>query len=143
MDGLTHDYLKMKVMKENPAALQAAVASAMNEQNLMNIFNLKIGRVTESNVPSIEPMEIDHLRPKNLVFKCNKIGHYSRDCHIRSYVNNAVNSIGQHIELMDVDYAQSPKLCFIRNHLGNLAKDCFNKSLINAVLANYPTQLSK
>ena len=48
----------MKVMRENPATLQATVASAMKEQNLRNRFNLRIGRVTDSNVPSIEPMEI-------------------------------------------------------------------------------------
>ena len=40
VDGLAHDYLKMKVMRENPATLQAGVASAMNEQNLRNRFNL-------------------------------------------------------------------------------------------------------
>ena len=128
----------MKVMRENQATLQAAVASAMNEHNLRNRFNLKIGRVTESKVRSIEPMEIDDLQPKKPCFKCNKIGHYSRDCENRSYVNNAVNSIGQHIEPMDVIYAQSPKHCFICNHLGHLARDCFNRSHINAVMANYP-----
>ena len=66
-DGLAHDYLKMKVMRENPATLKATVASAKKEQNLRNRFNLRIGRVTDSNVPSIEPMEIDHLRPKKVV----------------------------------------------------------------------------
>ena len=73
LDGLAHDYLKIEG-NENPATLQAAVASAMNEQNLRNRFNLKIGRVTESNVSSIEPIENDHLRPKNLVYNVIKYG---------------------------------------------------------------------
>ena len=137
MDGLAHDYLKMKVMRENPATLQAAVASAMTEQNLRKRFNLRIGRVTDSNVRHIEPMEIDHLRPKKQYFKCNKIGHYARDCHNRSNVN-VVTSNGQHIEPMDIDYTQFPSHCFICNQSGHLARDCFNRSHVNAVVPNYP-----
>ena len=79
VDGLVHDYLKMRVMRENPATLQAAVASAMSEQNLRKRFNLRIGRVTDSNVCHIEPMDIDHLRPTKHCFKCNKLGHYAKD----------------------------------------------------------------
>ena len=57
----------MNIMRENPATLQAAVASAMNEQNLRNRFNLKIRRVTESNVPSIEPWKLTIYGLNNLV----------------------------------------------------------------------------
>ena len=58
MDGLVHDYLKMRMMRANPATLQVAVASAMTEQNLRKRFNLRIGRVTDSNVCHIEPMKL-------------------------------------------------------------------------------------
>ena len=44
---------RRSVCEENPATLQAAAASAMNEQNLRTRFNLRIGRVTDSNVCSI------------------------------------------------------------------------------------------
>ena len=71
VDGLVHDYLKMRVMRENPATLQAAVASAMSDQTLRKRFNLRIGRVTDSNVCHIESMKIDHLRPTKHCFKCN------------------------------------------------------------------------
>ena len=71
VDGLVHDYLKMRVMRENPARLQAAVASAMSEQNLRKRFNLRIGRMTDSNVCHIKSMKIDHLRPTKHCFKCN------------------------------------------------------------------------
>ena len=78
IDGLAHDYLKMKVMRENPATLQAAVTSAMNEQNLRKRFNLRVGKV---DMPRREePMQIDHLRPSRRCFKCNQSGHLAKDC---------------------------------------------------------------
>ena len=43
-DGLAHDYLKMKVMRDNPNTLGAAIASAMGEQNLRKRFELRAGR---------------------------------------------------------------------------------------------------
>ena len=39
-DGLVQDFLKMKVLQENPNTFQAAVTIAMNEQNLQKQFNL-------------------------------------------------------------------------------------------------------
>ena len=128
----------MKVMRENPAILQATVASAMKEQNLRNRFNLRIGRVTDSNVPSIEPMEIDHLRPKKRCFKYNKLRHYASYCQSRSYVNAAILN-GQHIEPRKL----------IMHSLLNIASFAINYdiwpetvllglTLINAVMPNYP-----
>lgn len=43
IDGLASDYLKMKVMREKPDRLQAAVQIAMSEQNLRKWFNLRAG----------------------------------------------------------------------------------------------------
>ena len=100
VDGLVHDYLKMRVMRKKSATLQAAVAFAMTEQNLRKRFNLRIGWVTDSNVCHIEPMEIDHLWPTKHCFKCNKLEHCARDCHKRPDAN---------IEPMEFDYARSPK----------------------------------
>lgn len=78
IDGLAHDYLKMKVMRENPATLQAAVTSTMNEQNLRKRFNLRVGRA--ETFRREEPVQIDHLRPSRRCFKCNQMGHLSKDC---------------------------------------------------------------
>ena len=39
--GLFHDYLTMKVMSENPETLQAAVQSALAEQNARKRFQLR------------------------------------------------------------------------------------------------------
>ena len=137
VDGLVHDNLKMRVMRGNPATLQAAVVSAMSEQNLMKKFNLRIGKVTDSNFCHIEPMETDLLRPTKHCFKCKKLGHYAKDCHDRPYVN-AVNSNEQHIELMELEYARSPKHCYVCNQLGHLVRHCLNRSHINAVASNNP-----
>ena len=41
IDGLAFDYLKLKVMRENPNRLQGSVAVAMAEQNLRRKFNLR------------------------------------------------------------------------------------------------------
>ena len=71
IDGLAHDYLKMKVMRDNPNTLGAAVASAMGEQNLRKRFELRAGR----NAVKHEPMEIGHYRPDRRCYKCNKFGH--------------------------------------------------------------------
>ena len=40
VDGLYNDFLKMKVMHDNPNTFQGAVTTAMNEQNLLRRFNL-------------------------------------------------------------------------------------------------------
>ncbi|XP_067655940.1 uncharacterized protein [Haliotis asinina] len=42
IDGLSHDYLKMKVMRENPANLATAVIAATNEQNIRARFSLRV-----------------------------------------------------------------------------------------------------
>ena len=42
IDGLTFDYMKMKVMRENPATLQAAITAAINE-HLRKRFDLRSG----------------------------------------------------------------------------------------------------
>ena len=91
IDGLAHDYLQMKVMRENPATLQAAIASAMTEQNLMKRFNLRIG-IANSNVCHIKPMALEHARCSKLCCICNQLGRLARHCLNRSHIN-AVASI--------------------------------------------------
>ena len=92
IDGLAHDNLKMKVMRENPATLQAAVGYAMTEQNLRKKFNLRIGRVTDSNVSHTEPMEVEYALPPKYCHVCNQLGHLASHCLTRSHIN-AVASI--------------------------------------------------
>ena len=44
IDGLLHDYQKMKVMRDNPVSFQNAVNSAMAEHNLRKRLHLRLGR---------------------------------------------------------------------------------------------------
>ena len=41
IDGLAHDYLKMKVMRENPMESERAVGIATEDQNLRQNFALR------------------------------------------------------------------------------------------------------
>ena len=75
IDGLVYDYLKMKVMRENPDRLQAAVHIAMNEQNLRRKFNLRTGR----DDPVTEMMEVDHARLSRCQI-CRRLGHEAQNC---------------------------------------------------------------
>ena len=44
IDGLAHDYMKMNIMRDNPANLQAAINVATAEYNLIKSFDLKTSR---------------------------------------------------------------------------------------------------
>lgn len=90
-DGLAYGYLRMKIMRDNPATFQDAVNIASNEQNLRIRFNLRSGECS-STLPQNtqqqvnlgpEPMEIGHLRPKTRCDYCTKIGHVAADCRKR------------------------------------------------------------
>ena len=41
IDGLKHDYMKLKVMRHNPRNLEAALDIAIEEQNLRKRFELR------------------------------------------------------------------------------------------------------
>ncbi len=62
IDGLYSDNLKMRIMRENPVRFQAAVLTAMQEQNLRKRFSLRTGRPSGRTEV---PMDIDHVRPSS------------------------------------------------------------------------------
>ena len=90
-DGLAFDYLKMKVMREDPKTLEDAVRVAMREQNLRKRFNLRKDENIELSSPigapqstlttlnkdwdadtrHEVPMEVDHTRQKQC-FRCKQ-----------------------------------------------------------------------
>lgn len=99
-DGLAEDYLKIKVMRDNPQTLQAALISATGEQNLRVRFQLR-NRFSDTSQNSStfnehEPMEIDHIRPQKPCTYCHKLGHQIKDCRKWQHQIHAVSQIMQH-----------------------------------------------
>ena len=86
VDGLLNDHLKMKILRDQPITLQAAIAVAVNEKNLRN--RVKIA----SGASQYEPMEVDLSRGQRFkkrindikCWNCGKTGHVIKDCKEKS-----------------------------------------------------------
>ena len=68
VECLHHDYLRMKVMRDNSNNFQYAVQAALNEQNLRKQFQIRsgcqYGRVQRYDEGlTEEQMDVDHYRP--------------------------------------------------------------------------------
>ena len=60
--GLYHDFLRMKVMRENPKTFQAAVQSALGEKSLRKRFQLRTNDTHSGTTRNKETMEIYQIR---------------------------------------------------------------------------------
>ena len=78
IDGLYHDLLCIKVMRENPKTFQAAVQSTLTEQNLQKRFQLRSSDHDHAETRSGKPMEINHIRPQRKCFLCHKGGAFGK-----------------------------------------------------------------
>ena len=137
IDGLAYDYLKKRIMRENPQTLANAVTSATNEQNLRARFDLRMGsqnsyRRREQNTrvrrefvsPNREKwsndsrweedMDVSHVRPKRC-YKCNRTGHQARQCKI-------INAVAH----MQTDRQTAPRqvICWYCNQSGHIKREC-------------------
>ena len=148
VDGLAHDFLKMKVMRENPATFQGAVSAAMKEQNLRKRFNLRTNYDEDRRAfprqssmayqggPRApprreEPMEIDHLRPsKKHCERCGHQGHQARDCRARWPSVNEVNTQSGHMN--------DERLCWVCNSPQHIKKDCPERQKARRGRVNMP-----
>ena len=72
IDRLYHDFLSMKVMRGNPKSFQAAVQSALAQQNLRKRFQLRSNDHGNQKGRTEEPIEINHIRPQRKCFLCCK-----------------------------------------------------------------------
>ena len=109
-DSLYYDYLRLKVMREEPRDFESAVNIAMNEQNLRKRFYLRsgeeVGQTQAQNGPfynSSNGWTVQNAQPttvhwprfsenrdiepmdvdhlrRNVCYKCRRSGHKSRDC---------------------------------------------------------------
>ena len=98
---MTFDYMKMKVLHENLATLQAMITVATNKHNLRKCFDLWSGtHITMSksfdtkNVGA-EPMEVDYLCPQFRCYKCNRRGHKAKDCSPEKHDVSAVSNFAR------------------------------------------------
>ena len=124
VDGLHHDYLKMKVMRENPDKFQTAVTVAMNEQNLRQRFNLRSNPHTANPpVRKEEPMEIGHMRPRKC-YKCHKVSHIAKNCRSKGHVNAVNESHPQKSYHKFPRDGRQSMLCYYGNQLGHFKREC-------------------
>jgi hypothetical protein len=128
IDGLMHDYLKMKVMRDNPVSLQTAVNTAMVEQNLRKRFGLRLGhrertdRLDRHDGPTT--MDVDYYMPQIYkCFMCNKVGHWAKNC--KSKANNI-----RHVHSVDTPNSNSRLTftCWNCGKPGHLKGNCRTKS---------------
>ena len=83
IDGLAHDYLRIKIMRENPATLAEATESARAEQNVRARIALRQPFRFNPKPRREEPMDIDHARERGACLRCGKQGHWAKQCYAR------------------------------------------------------------
>ncbi|CAG2214182.1 unnamed protein product [Mytilus edulis] len=125
INGLYQDYLRMKIMRENPQTLAQAVNSAMAETQLRRKFDLKKNNGNERN---ITPMDISHYREIGVkCSNCNRFGHKAKYCRDKTKFH--VNTVSSRAEL------HVPRGNFNDNTIGNNANTYHRR--FNSVQNNF------
>lgn len=106
VDGLTNDQLKMKILRDQPATLQGAIAITTNEQNLRARVQMSHNGPSYSHTRDTHaPMEVDHSRGQRFKYK-------NRFNRVNSTMNTQTN---RHVR------------CWHCGMLGHISRDCKNK----------------
>ena len=82
VDGINDRSIKLKLMRQMPPDLNAALSIARTELNLIKRFELRHGHSDESHYErrrDVQPMELNHVRNKNC-YNCGKSGHIAKNC---------------------------------------------------------------
>ena len=100
-NGVMFDYMKMKLIREEPTTLEAAIKVARREQNIRDQISLTLDNSQRSQNPlkltidqddrDIQPIEVDHLRNR-LCKICFKKDHSTQNCPKLVDVNAADES---------------------------------------------------
>ncbi|CAC5425886.1 unnamed protein product [Mytilus coruscus] len=107
-------------MREHPATVQAAVTAAIYEQNLRKRFSLRTGMGHENN--ELVPMEIDHYKPRNVCFQCNKLGHFAKNCMTQPRNNRNVKLIYEVKERSSIIFWNCNKPGHIKRKINQITK---------------------
>ena len=114
IDGLYSDRLKLKVMRDNPRDMQAAINSARAEHNLQQRFQLRTGRnyfVPTNNTG--EPMEIDHFR-----YRRGARRNRNDQLQTKQYDRR------KNISAIEQNQNTSEIFCWTCNKKGHISRDC-------------------
>ncbi|XP_060575694.1 uncharacterized protein LOC132733112 [Ruditapes philippinarum] len=130
VDGLFYEYLQYKCLRDSPQTLQAAITSAVNEQNIRKRFSLRTGReygrqgTERPSARSEEPMEVDHLRPTRICQLCNLKGHTAKYCRV-----NKDRTRSKNVNAIDRGESKdSNRVCWACGERGHIRVNCRKKS---------------
>ena len=111
IDGLRYDYLKLKIMRSNPADFEEAVQLATEEQNLRHKFALRTSHRFPEEQREEAPMEIDHSR-RGGCFRCGR-KHRAADC-----------TKVRRVELATRSSRTGPVTCWHCGKRGHIRRNC-------------------
>jgi hypothetical protein len=117
IDGLKDEHLKLKLLRERPDTLNAAITSATLEQNLRKRVYQSGSHGHHYNVMSDmpQPMEVDHYRHRKCQ-KCRKFGHTAENCR----------SDGRHVNMVQTQRSPVRKDidCWTCGRKGHIKRFC-------------------
>ena len=147
-DGLSFDYLRLKILRENPKTLENAIELAMKEQNLRKRLTLRSTDNVRSDQPMHgarldttphfltqtsdqtpytdryeESMKIDHYRGVQC-YKCRKKGHKANGCPYNKTTKSQKRRNPKTVNTVYPDINKKDVQCWRCHKFGHVRADC-------------------